>query len=135
MLRKGVKSFYDWCIENDKIRYVELWDYDLNQKSPKDVAASDNVNKYYFKCENDIHDSYLKSIQSLTRSKDLVCPRCNSIYQWCLDNNRQDIIDSWDKELNDISMDLVSKSSSKKYWFTFEHYSYYYPIAYITQKK
>lgn len=134
MLRKGVKSFYDWCIDNNK-NYLEFWDYELNEKDPKDIGYR-GPEKYYFKCENGKHESYLYSIVSLTidNSKGLHCPICGSIYQWCIDNNRTDIIDSWDEDKNTVSMKLVSKSSSKKAWFTFEHYSYYYPVHYITQK-
>lgn len=132
MLRKGVKSFYEWCIENGKQEYLSLWDYALNIKTPQDIAATDN-SKYYFKCEKGIHDSFKKRISNLVACGHLACPRCNSIYQWCLDNGRLDIIDAYDNKKNTIDFWNISKQSSKKYWFTFEHYSYYYPIAYITQ--
>ena len=132
MLKKGAKSFYDWCIENKKESYLYLWDYDLNEKSPNDVSFSVG-NKYYFKCEKGIHDSYLFSIRSITvdNSHGPKCPVCGSIYQWCIDNNRNDIIEAWDDERNEIDMKHTSKSSGKKAWFKFEHYSYFYPISYI----
>ena len=40
-----------------------------------------------------------------------------SFTQWCKDNNRQDILDRWDYDLNALSPDQVSYKSNKKYWF------------------
>lgn len=135
MLRKGSKSFYEWCIENNKEEYLELWDYEMNLKNPEDVSFS--YGEYYFKCsQNKEHKSYIVKIRSLTVSNSggLKCPICNSIFQWCLDNNRQDIIDAWDYDRNLIPMNSVSRKSGKKYWFKFDNYSYLYPICYINNK-
>ena len=136
MLRKGTKSFYDWCIENSKEEYLDLWDYDLNKKTPKDIECTVK-DGYYFKCNKGIHESYLYRIRSITidNSRGPQCPVCGSIYQWCIDNNRNDIIEAWDGEKNKIDMQHMSKSSSKKAWFKFKYYSYNYTIAYISSKK
>lgn len=133
MLRKGTLSFYEWCINNEKKEYLEQWDYELNDVDPHDISYSKN-DYYYFKCENGLHDSYLYSIRSITvkNSHGPHCPVCGSLYQWCLDNNRQDIIDAWDTDKNEEDIRLVPKSSGKRAWFTFEYYSYYYPIGYIS---
>lgn len=40
-----------------------------------------------------------------------------SFEQWCLDNNRQDILNRWDYKLNDKSPSEVGYKSNKKYWF------------------
>lgn len=40
-----------------------------------------------------------------------------SFEQWCLDNNRQDLLDRWDYELNEKQPSDVSYKSNKKYWF------------------
>lgn len=135
MLRKGAKSFYEWCKENGKEEYLDLWDYDMNKCSPKDVACTIK-DKYYFKCSRNIHESFLYPIRTITleNSSGPKCPVCGSIYQWCLDNNRNDIIEAWDYEKNELDIRIVAKSSAKCAWFTFEYYSYYYPICYITQK-
>ena len=42
-----VKSFNDWCVENNKQVYLDCWDYDLNQKSPKEIGYQSNK-KYWF---------------------------------------------------------------------------------------
>lgn len=110
-MRKNAKSFYTWCNENNK-NYCDYWDYDLNNISPKEVSYSAK-DKYYFKCANG-HKSFLKGMNNLVYSKDLICPICNSFYTWCIDNNRNDLIESWDDE-NDIKQ--ISKCSGKKVWF------------------
>lgn len=40
-----------------------------------------------------------------------------SFEKWCKDNKRQDLLDRWDYELNDISPSKISYKSNKKYWF------------------
>ena len=132
MLRKGSLSFYNWCMQNNHQEYLNLWDYEQNEIDPNNISYSTS-NKYYFKCSDQIHESYLYSIRSITveGSHGPQCPVCNSIYQWCLNHNRQDIIDAWDDDKNNIDMKHVSRGSGKKAWFTFEHYSYYYTICNI----
>lgn len=33
-----MKSFKDWCIENKKENFLELWDYDKNNITPNEVS-------------------------------------------------------------------------------------------------
>ena len=40
-----------------------------------------------------------------------------SFEQWCIDNNRQNILDRWDYKLNEYSPKDVSFSSNKKFYF------------------
>lgn len=40
-----------------------------------------------------------------------------SFKNWCEDNNRQDLLDRWDDELNKVLPSEVSYQSNKKYWF------------------
>lgn len=40
-----------------------------------------------------------------------------SFEQWCIENNRQDILDRWDYELNKLKPNEVPNKSIKKYWF------------------
>lgn len=40
-----------------------------------------------------------------------------SFKQWCLDNQRQDLLDRWDYSLNRINPEDVNYKSNKKYWF------------------
>lgn len=40
-----------------------------------------------------------------------------SFEQWCINNNRQDILDRWDYELNSIKPCEIGYATNKKYWF------------------
>lgn len=66
--------------------------------------------KYYCKkCANNLYgnEKYRK-----TRLKNSI-----SFRQWCIDNNKQDILDRWDYELNKHNPDEVSYSSGQTYYF------------------
>lgn len=119
------ESFYDWCYRSlnkeqaDEI--MKRWDYELNKRTPKDVFYGTGK-KYYFKCSRDIHPSELHNIHSFSSKKNsLKCKQCNSFYQWCIDHNKQDVLDRWDYELNNCSPKDVTYSSmgvnKKGYWF------------------
>ncbi len=124
MARPITKTFYDWCIENNYSFILDLWDYEKNKKEPKDIGFGSHE-KYYFKCIKDNNHSELKEISKITRldhnSIDLrnhfICKKCNSFEQWCIENNRYDLLNRWDYELNTLLPSEVSKSTSKLYWF------------------
>ena len=40
-----------------------------------------------------------------------------SFKQWCLDNDRQDLLDRWDYDLNNVYPSDIEKSANKKYYF------------------
>ena len=116
--RNFTKSFYDWCIETNNEYMLNLWDYELNTESPKEVSYT-SCSTYYFKCERGIHPSELFVINNITGHKHqkVKCRRCQSFGQWCVDNNQLDLLRRWDCELNKISPFEVFYSSSKKFYF------------------
>ena len=117
--KKIKKSFYDWCIDHNRLDVLDRWDYELNECSPKDVSYSANK-KCWFKCDkHSEHKSELKHIASFTRGHEgsISCNQCNSFAQWCMDNNRQDVLDRWDYKLNGCSPWDISYANGKKYWF------------------
>ena len=119
------KSFYQWCIENDRQDVLDRWDYELNGCSPKDICYSTNK-KYWFNCDKQPeHKSELKSISNFTNGREgcISCNQCNSFAQWCIDNNRKDVLDRWDYELNKCSPWDISYSTHKKYWFKCDKHS------------
>ncbi len=66
--------------------------------------------KYYCK------SCSLKQFGSIKRIKTRLL-KGNSFEQWCIDNNRQDILDLWDYELNNFKPSEVLYASDKNYWF------------------
>ena len=118
MARPMSKSFYDWCIENKKEDWLELWDYELNGEcSPKDVAYG-TQKKYYFKCPRGLHEPEQKRINDLTSGNtEFKCNCCNSFEQWCIDNNKTQWLELWDYEKNECSPKDVAYATNKKYYF------------------
>ncbi len=50
-------------------------------------------------------------------SKVLFLKHGKSFEQWCIENNRQDILDRWDYELNDCDPSEIAFGTNKKYYF------------------
>lgn len=110
------KTFYDWCIENEHQEYLNLWDYNLNDKTPEQVSFATN-NKFWFKCKELKHESYQKTLNNLVyeRTK-LSCPRCNSIGQYIINNYGEDFLNKIWSDKNKITSFEISQSSKKIIW-------------------
>ena len=124
------KSFYDWCVENDRQDVLERWDYELNNCSPKEIAYR-TIKECYFKCNlHPDHKSELKIISSFTRGREgsIACNQCNSIAQYILDNfPNKDLYDIWDKDKNIGSnpWEISKGNNTKKYWFICQEKDYH----------
>lgn len=117
------KSFYDWCIDNNETIYLDNWNYERNQCSPKDCSYG-SANKIYFKCPRGIHDDTLKPLNNITnisrKHKDNYCLKCNSFEQWCIDNDKQRVLDLWDYDLNVKHPIEIGYCSNESYYFKCE---------------
>ena len=49
-MKKIEYSFAQWCLDNDHQDYLDLWDYELNDKLPSEIGAY-SQKKFYFKCK------------------------------------------------------------------------------------
>lgn len=119
-MQKNKQTFYDWCIENNKLIYLENWDYERNEKTPKDYSYG-SAYKIYFKCPRHLHDSTYKPLNNITspcrNNRDNYCLRCNSFAQWCIDNNKEHILNLWDYDKNKVSPYDIGYASNKSYYF------------------
>lgn len=111
------KSFYDWCVENDNMEWVDLWDYDLNDKTPHEIGyASDS--KRYFKCKMGLHESTGIFIGSITKKdgkkRNFCCKGCNSIGQFIIDKYGKDYLNEVWSDKNNKSPFEFSRSGDKK---------------------
>lgn len=112
-----LKTFYDWCIENNRNDLLERWDCDLNSVSPKDIGYKASI-KIYFKCPNGLHSSELKPIHHIAeRNQSVDCNQCNSFEQFCIENNEIGLLKRWDYDLNKCSPLDVNRGTVKKYYF------------------
>lgn len=112
------KSFYDWCIENERLEILQLWDYELNSFSPKEISFSSHK-KCYFKCSRGLHDSYLKSPNMITyKGKYLppTCAKCESFGQVCIDKLGAEFLDKvWSSRNNISPFEIHANSNNKIY--------------------
>ena len=118
-MSKNIKiTFEQWCIKNNKQDILNRWDYQQNKCNPTDITYGTNK-KFYFKCPRGLHKSELKRVHDYIQghNRTMYCNACNSFGQWCLNNNRHDLLDRWDYELNKCSPNEVSYASNKKYYF------------------
>ena len=127
---KNGKSFYDWCIENNRQDVLDRWDYELNGCSSKDISYS-TTKKMWFKCNRHSgHKSELKNIHSFINGQEgsMSCKQCNSVAQYILDNfpNRK-LEEVWDCEKNgDLDPWGISKGSEKiKIWIKCQEKDYH----------
>lgn len=60
---------------------------------------------------------YGNKLFGITKMKKTKLKNTKSFKQWCIDNNRQDILNQWDYELNKINTDDIAFGTNKKYWF------------------
>jgi len=66
--------------------------------------------KYYCKkCASQLYGGEFARITLLENSK--------SFEQWCVENNRQDVLNRWDYELNKCKPSNIAYKSNKKYYF------------------
>lgn len=130
-IKRGIlditKSFEDWCIENNCMEYLKLWDYDLNFIEPSAIGFG-SEQSIYFKCPNNIHDSELKKIINLTRNNaySCICSKCNSFAHWGEINLCSDFLEKyWDYDKNVINPCEISKATHKKVWIKCQEKDYH----------
>lgn len=111
-------TFEDWCKDNNHQDYLDLWDYELNDKKPSEISYGVNKN-YWFKCSKGIHKSELSYIANYTKAivnggkkngSKISCRACNSFGQYLLDTYGN--LEIWSDE-NKIDPFEVSKCSNK----------------------
>ena len=99
------KSFYDWCMENNRMDLIDRWDIYRNRISPKEVGFS-STQYYYFKCPEGIHESSQYKLNNITRKNaeavKVQCVYCNSFANYCIQNIDEHFLDKyWDYENNE----------------------------------
>lgn len=129
------KSFYDWCIENNHIEFIEAWsDEDNNYITPKDISFSEH-NEYWFKCKK-CGAKRAYNINSITNMGIVLkCPYCNSFEKWCIDNNPT-FLERFDYEKNDKLPKDFSYGSKQYIYLKCEngkHESSSYMVRHITK--
>ena len=87
----NTKTFYEWCLENNRMDLNDRFDVELNQCTTHDVGYKSNK-QWYFKYPRGIHTSELYFMSFVTKNpnKNLVCRKCNSLAQVVIDKFGQE---------------------------------------------
>lgn len=94
-----MKTFKDWCIENQRTELLDLWD-EKNEIEPDKIGCG-SKKKVWIKCARGLHESRLISVYVITQIKKSLCRKCNSFAQWGIDTYGSDFLDRfWDYEKN-----------------------------------
>ena len=116
---KNGKSFEQWCVDNNRQDILARWDYELNKFKPDEVNCC-TKERYWFKCNLNLHPSELKDIHNFTgkQIKQIDCKACNSFAQWGIDNICKEFLEKyWDYEKNNklgIDSWKIERTSNKK---------------------
>lgn len=111
------QTLYDWCIENNRQDILDLWDYELNTKTPKEVGVRSSK-KCWFKCPKGLHESELQYLCSFyeTPTMQIYCNKCNSIAQFLIDKyGEQGFEDRW-SDRNTVNPWTINKNSKTQVW-------------------
>jgi hypothetical protein len=117
---KNTKTFYDACVERNRMDLLDRWDYSLNE-DPKKVWHK-TAKPVYLKCPCGKHESvgfipehiFKDSVINSTMQP---CPKCNSFAQWGIETFGDDFLNKyWDYEKNEYDPWVLQKQSNKKIW-------------------
>ena len=110
------KSFYDWCIENNRMDLNDRFDEEKNGCTTKNVGYKSNL-KWWFKCPRGLHESdqYFMCFVTSSPTKNLTCRKCNSVAQAIIDKfGEQYLLDHWHKDNIVSPWDIYAGSSKTK---------------------
>ena len=116
----GINDLKTWCIENNKENILDEWDYSRNDEASPDSTAYASSKKIWWKCPNG-HSYYSRVGNRVFRGDG--CPYCsgnktlegfNDFKTWCLTNGREDLLDEWNYQKNEISPSHISPQNSVK---------------------
>lgn len=109
-----IKTFKQWCEENNRNKLLELWD-ENNLISPDEISYG-SKKEILFKCGKKLHESRSISLDRVINTKKCLCKKCNSLAQWGIDHYGDNFLkEYWDYNLNNnIDPWELSYSSTKK---------------------
>ena len=116
----AMAGYNDLATTNPEL--IKEWDYENNgDLMPSDVLAGSHK-KVWWKCSKG--HSWKAEVKS--RSEGQKCPYCsnkrvlvgyNDLYTYCINNNREDLINEFDEAKNGFSMKDVTIGSAKILWW------------------
>ena len=117
-----------WCVENNPL-LLEEWDYSKNEKGPEEysVGSNDHVNWVCRTCGNNWETPVYRRTLSGSgcgqcwnaRRKniyrnDKTVEDSNSLVNWCHRNNRMDLLEEWDYDINEFPPQNYTYGSTRE---------------------
>lgn len=121
------KSFYDWCVENDRMDLNDRFDENKNGCTTKEVGYKSNV-KWWFKCPRGIHEpeQYVMYFVTKDSNRILTCRKCNSVAQVVIDKFGENYLYThWHKDNVVSPWDISSGSGTVYVTIQCEHKDYH----------
>lgn len=120
------KSFYDWCIENNRMDLCNRFDEEKNGCTAQEVGYKSNL-KWWFKCPRGLHDSdqYFMCFVTNKPNRELICRKCNSVAQVIIDKfgeeylnihwHSSNILSPWEISAGSTRINVVIQCGNKDY--------------------
>lgn len=121
-----VKSFYDWCVENDRMDLNNRFDEEKNCCTTKEVGYKSNL-KWWFKCPRGLHDGdqYVMYFVTSNPNRELLCKKCNSVAQVVIDKfgegylwshwHSSNMMSPWDIPAGSSKVNVIVQCTKKDY--------------------
>lgn len=115
------KTIRQWCIENNITWILDMWDYNLNSKTPDEISWS-SKQIVYFSCGNPLHSSRALSINAITSNggkkyiPERICIGCNSFAELINEKYGEGYIEKIWSNKNTMNPYEISSGSGKKVW-------------------
>ena len=111
------------CLEkHNQFHALDIWDNELNGGTPNEVQYHQK-SKYYFKCEQGLHESSLYDLSHIYNGKLLrfKCRKCNSFGQQIINKFGKEFLDKIWSDKNEMSAFDITYSYNKSLWFNCEN--------------
>lgn len=120
------KSFYDWCVENNRMDLNDRFDIEKNGCTTMEVGYKSNL-KWWFKCPRGLHESdqYFMCFVTNNSNRNLICRKCNSVSQVVIDRfgenylnthwHRDNVLNPWEIPAGSSKIKIMVQCDKKDY--------------------
>lgn len=132
-IKKNVTNLEEWCIQNNRRDLLEQWHPTKNgELTPINVSYGSKERVWWLMPYDDIKTGrhYIFEWEARVSNRAILgrgCPYLsntkllagfNDFETWCNDNKRQDLLEEWNYEKNEVKpSEIISSGAGKKYWW------------------
>lgn len=118
--QKKYYDLYSWCIDNNNMKILDMWDYELNKALPNQIAHM-STKKVWLKCPCGLHDSSYVTLQSVIKAYEkgndyIYCKKCNSFGQYVINIYGTEYLSNIWSDKNEADPFSFSKRSQNRIW-------------------